>query len=77
MGDIHRRRFLQGAAGAAGLMALGGPFAGFTELTSAVSTKPSFRGLRAIPDLRDGKVRLHLPEASRTARSTTPSSRSS
>src|SRR5215203_79783 len=60
MAVINRRRFLQSAAGAAGALALGGPFQGFTAL--AVSDKPSFRQLRPIPDLRDGQVRLHLPE---------------
>jgi secreted PhoX family phosphatase len=61
MTAINRRRFLQGAAGAAGLMALGGPFQGFTSVAEAASSRPSFRHLRPIPDLRDGKVRLHLP----------------
>ena len=60
MAVINRRRFLQSAAGAAGALALGGPFAGFTAL--GVSQRPAFRRLRAIPDLRDGVVRLHLPE---------------
>ena len=59
MAVIHRRRFLQSAAGAAGALALGGPFQGFAL---AASSKPSFRQLRPIPDLRDGRVRLHLPE---------------
>ena len=66
MAVINRRRFLQSAAGAAGALALGGPFQGFTAL--AVSDKPSFRQLRAIPDLRDGQVRLHLPEGFQPAR---------
>ena len=35
MGQIHRRRFLQGAAGAVGAVALGGPFQGFTALAGA------------------------------------------
>lgn len=62
MTTLDRRRFLQGAAGAAGLMALGGPFQGFTAVTSAASARPSFRHLRPIPDERDGEVRLHLPD---------------
>jgi len=64
MGEINRRTFLRGAAGAAGaagLVAMGGPFQGFTALAGRRNT-PSFRGLRPIADLRDGQVRLHLPE---------------
>jgi secreted PhoX family phosphatase len=60
MATINRRRFLQGAAGAGTALALGGPFQGFTAL--GANNKPDFRKLRAIPDLRDGVVRLHLPE---------------
>ena len=60
MAVIDRRRFLQSAAGAAGAVALGGPFQGFTALAS--NNQPSFRQLRAVSDLRDGKVRLHLPD---------------
>ena len=60
MAVVNRRRFLQGAAGAAGALALGGPFQGFTAL--AANNKPSFRTLRPVPDLRDGVVRLHLPD---------------
>jgi secreted PhoX family phosphatase len=59
MAVINRRRFLQSAAGAAGALALGGPFQGFTAL--GASRKPAFRQLRPVPDLRDGVVRLHLP----------------
>jgi hypothetical protein len=61
MGNIHRRRFLQGAAGAATAVALGGPFQGFTAL-AAGKGKERQNALRAIPDLRDGMVRLHLPD---------------
>ena len=67
MGEINRRTFLRGAAGAAGaagLVAMGGPFQGFTALAGTRNT-PSFRGLRPVPDLRDGQVRLHLPEGFR------------
>ena len=61
--QLTRRSFLRGAAATAGTAAaLGGPFAGFAAKALAVSSKPSFRGLRAIPDARDGQVRLHLPE---------------
>ena len=60
MAVVNRRRFLQSAAGAAGALALGGPFQGFTALAS--NGKPTFRTLGPVPDDRDGIVRLHLPE---------------
>ena len=62
MGAIDRRTFLRRAAASAGVIALGGPFQGFVQLAAAASGKPAFRDLRAIPDLRDGNVRLWLPE---------------
>ncbi|MFL5644718.1 MAG: alkaline phosphatase PhoX, partial [Chloroflexota bacterium] len=62
MAAINRRTFLRRAAATAGVMALGGPFQGFVQLAAAASGRPSFRQLRAIPDLRDGQVRLWLPE---------------
>lgn len=62
MRSINRRAFLRGAATTAGVIALGGPFRGFVQLAAAASSKPSFRHLRAIPDERDGIVRLWLPE---------------
>ena len=62
MGQIHRRRFLQGAAVAVGAVAVGGPFQGFTALGAGAGATPSFRRLRPIPDLRDGQVRLWLPD---------------
>jgi secreted PhoX family phosphatase len=60
MAVVNRRRFLQSAAGAAGALALGGPFQGFTALAS--NGKPTFRTLGPVPDERDGIVRLHLPK---------------
>ncbi len=62
MGQIHRRRFLQGAAAAVGAAAIGGPFQGFTALAAGAGATPAFRRLRAVPDLRDGQVRLWLPD---------------
>jgi secreted PhoX family phosphatase len=63
MSLINRRTFLRGVAGTAGVVALGGPFQGFVQLAAAASGKPSFRHLREdISDMRDGKVRLWLPE---------------
>jgi secreted PhoX family phosphatase len=60
MTTIDRRTVLKGAA-AAGVAAFAGPFSGFITNPTALA-KPDFRNLRAIPDLRDGVVRLHLPE---------------
>ena len=60
MATIRRRQFLQGAAATA--VALGGPFAGFTALPANATGRDRQNTLRAIPDLRDGKVRLWLPE---------------
>jgi secreted PhoX family phosphatase len=63
MQRVSRRAFLQGAAASAGAAVLGGPFQGFVaRAAGAVTAAPGFRTLRAIPDLRDGMVRLHLPE---------------
>ena len=61
MPSIDRRRFLQGAAGAATAVAVGGPFQGFTAMPANANGRDG-NTLRAIPDLRDGKVRLWLPE---------------
>jgi secreted PhoX family phosphatase len=61
---IDRRTFLRGAAVTAGATALGGPFQGFVARAAQADPGGSqaFRDLRAIPDLRDGQVRLWLPE---------------
>lgn len=63
----QRRTVLKGAAVAVGATALAGPFQGLVAGPAAAGPvgalgAPAFRGLRAIPDQRDGKVRLHLPE---------------
>jgi hypothetical protein len=42
-------------------MALGGPFQGFAALAAGPKI-PSFRELRPVTDLRDGQVRLWLPD---------------
>ena len=62
--SIERRTFLRGSAAVAGGMLAGGPFQGFVarEAVAAPQGSAPFRALRAIPDQRDGKVRLHLPE---------------
>jgi secreted PhoX family phosphatase len=62
MTQIDRRTFLRGAVASAGAAAMGGPFAGFASDALAATSRPSFRGLRAVPDERDGAVRLWLPE---------------
>jgi hypothetical protein len=64
MADIDRRSVLRGAAAVAGGTVLGGPFLGFVNRAAAEPTAVSggFRELRPIPDLRDGVVRLWLPE---------------
>ncbi|HEX5969673.1 MAG TPA: alkaline phosphatase PhoX, partial [Intrasporangium sp.] len=59
---IDRRTMLKGSAAVAGAAALGGPFQGLVAGPANALGAPAFRNLRAVPDLRDGKVRLHLPE---------------
>ena len=70
---VERRTFLKGGAATAGGLALAGPFSGLLAGPAAAATQAgtaaprsrggaAFRGLRATPDLRDGQVRLHLPE---------------
>jgi hypothetical protein len=61
MTAVERRTFLKAAAGGA-LMA--GPFSGIVAGEAlARPGNAKHRQLRPIPDLRDGKVRLHLPES--------------
>jgi secreted PhoX family phosphatase len=60
MAELDRRTILRTAAAAA----LGGPLLGFVTRGAAAAAPdgPAFRQLRPIPDLRDGTVRLWLPE---------------
>jgi secreted PhoX family phosphatase len=62
--SIERRTFLRGSAALAGGVLAGGPFQGFVarEAVADEMGDTPFRTLRAIPDQRDGTVRLHLPE---------------
>jgi secreted PhoX family phosphatase len=60
--SIERRTVLKGTAAVAGGAVLGGPFQGLVAGPASALGAPAFRALRAIPDERDGKVRLHLPE---------------
>jgi len=58
MTDLDRRSFLKtSAAVAAGVAVVGGPFQG---LVAGVANA-GHTGLVPVPDMRDGKVRLHLP----------------
>ena len=59
MADLARRTVLRGAAVAAGTAAVAGPFQGFVARSAAADTARTPLG--PVPDLRDGKVRLHLP----------------
>ena len=62
MGTFDRRAFLQGAAATTGGVLVGGPLLE-ALIGSAVgaSPPPAFTVLGPVADLRDGKVRLHLP----------------
>jgi secreted PhoX family phosphatase len=60
LAHLHRRTFLKGAADTAGAIALG-PFQAFAGLANAAGKKPDFQTLGPVADLRDNKVRLHLP----------------
>lgn len=63
---IDRRSFLKGAAAAGGAAALsGGPFAGFIARAMAANNTVDLGPLEPVADLRDGKVRLHLPRGLR------------
>jgi secreted PhoX family phosphatase len=60
MVEVNRRTLLRGAAAVgAGLAA--GPFTGFLARAGAEPVEQR-RELLPVPDLRDGQVRLHLPE---------------
>jgi secreted PhoX family phosphatase len=59
---LNRRTFLKGAAAAGGAAALsGGPFAGFIARVAAAG-EIDLGPLGPVEDLRDGKVRLWLPD---------------
>jgi secreted PhoX family phosphatase len=63
--SIERRTVLKGAAAATGGAFLAGPFQGLVASPAVGLGAPAFRGLRPVPDERDGAVRLHLPEGFR------------
>ena len=60
--ELQRRTALKGGAAAVAGVLTGGPFAGLLAPAGAAAPQAPHRRLRAIPDLRDGQVRLHLPE---------------
>lgn len=59
---VERRTFLKGSAAVTGGALLAGPFQGLVAGPAGALGAAPFRALRPTPDLRDGKVRLHLPE---------------
>jgi len=59
---VERRTFLKGSAAVTGGVLLAGPFQGLVAGPAGALGAAPFRALRPTPDLRDGKVRLHLPE---------------
>jgi len=61
MAELDRRTLLRGTAAAGGAL-IGGPFLGFVNRADATATATHTPRLGPIPDLRDGKVRLWLPE---------------
>ena len=63
--SIERRTVLKGGAALAGGALIGGPFQGLVAAPAGALGAPAFRGLRPVPDERDGVVRLHLPEGFR------------
>lgn len=64
MGQVTRRGLLRAGAGiAAGAVLAGGPLNGFVALAEgAPRQRPDRRRLSPVADLRDGQVRLHLPD---------------
>ncbi|MGH2591865.1 MAG: PhoX family protein [Actinomycetota bacterium] len=62
MRQVSRRAFLQGAVATAGATVLGGPFQGFVARAAGAAPAAPGGRLGPVEDLRDGKVRLWLPE---------------
>ena len=67
MAAIDRRTFLRrGLAATAGTMALAGPFRGMLARSAladpVISNDAGYGPLVPVPDMRDGVVRLHLPD---------------
>ena len=64
--SVERRTLLKTTA--AGVV---GPFAGLVAMPAEAHKPPNAGALVPVADERDGAVRLHLPDGSATARSTT------
>jgi secreted PhoX family phosphatase len=63
MNGLSRRALLKGGVGVVAGAAMASDLHGFVAFAGAGPRRaPDFRTLRAIPDLRDGQVRLWLPE---------------
>jgi secreted PhoX family phosphatase len=58
---LERRTVLKSGAAAAALAVAGGPFRGLLVSPAGAAPRAPFRELRPIADLRDGRIRLHLP----------------
>jgi secreted PhoX family phosphatase len=66
MDQLSRRGFLQGAIATAGAAAIGGPFQGLVaRAAGSVRGAAPLAPLVPVADLRDGEVRLHVPEGFR------------
>jgi secreted PhoX family phosphatase len=68
MTELDRRTLLRGTAAAAGGALIGGPFLGFATRDAAGAAgrhTPRPPLATDVPDLRDGQVRLHVPEGFR------------
>jgi uncharacterized protein len=61
MGRIDRRAFLQGAAATTGGVLIGGPLQALVASAIGAAPPDQLGTLGPVADLRDGKVRLHLP----------------
>ncbi|MCW6006655.1 PhoX family protein [Micromonospora sp. CPCC 205371] len=61
MAELQRRTLLRGTVAASGAL-IGGPFLGFVNRASAAAPYGHTPQLGPIADLRDGKVRLWLPD---------------
>lgn len=61
--QMSRRQFLRATAATAGVAVLGGPFQGFVARAARADRGGApFRELMPVEDLRDGRIRLWLPE---------------
>jgi uncharacterized protein len=62
MGSFDRRSFLRGAAATTGGVLVSGPLQALVASTAAaIPPHDKFLTLGAVADLRDGRIRLHLP----------------